>query len=36
MVPVAAVECFERVLTEAERELIELGLVAFPSGPSAR
>jgi hypothetical protein len=28
-VPVAAVESFERVLAEAERELTELGLVAF-------
>ena len=28
-VPVAAIESFERVLAEAERELTELGLVAF-------
>jgi hypothetical protein len=28
-VPMAAVESFERVLAEAERELTELGLVAF-------
>ena len=30
-VPVAAIESFERVLAEAERELTELGLVAFPA-----
>ena len=35
-VPVAAVESFERVLAEAERELTELGLVAFPSGLPTR
>ena len=34
-VPLAAVESFERVLAEAERELIELGLLAFPSSLSS-
>ena len=30
-VPAAGIASFVRVLAEAERELMELGLVAFPS-----
>jgi hypothetical protein len=32
-VPTAAADSLVRVLAEAERELVELGLVAFPSDP---
>ena len=35
-VPAIALESFGRVLAEAERELTELGLVAFPSGLPTR
>ena len=34
VVPLAALESFERVLAEAERELTELGVLAFPSSLS--